>query len=506
MSLTLIIFLISLLHSAKSEFSDKLKSAKYEPTWESIDSRPIPLWYQKAKFGIFCHWGVYSVPAFKSEWFWWQWKTARNLAVLEFMRKNYRPETTYADFAHEFTAEFFDANKFREIVEASGAKYFVFTSKHHEGYTMWPSKTSWNWNSVDVGPKKDIVGELKTAFSSAGIHFGLYFSLFEFFNPYYIQDQQKNTSDYVERRSYPQLLELVNIYEPELIWSDGDWEMSENYWKSKEFLAWLYNESPIKDNVVVNDRWGTGVMGNHGGFLTYSDNFNPGHLLPRKWENCMTLDKYSWGFRKNLESSDVRNVSQLIRELVTTIACNGNFLLNVGPNKYGIIPAIFEDRLRELGKWVNRNKDAIFDTYPWMYQNDSVDIWYTVSLPNSNVIRSSLAWTKHTKGSKLYVFFLEFPAKNKVELPSVLFTEQIKAAVLLDNDLSEEIPIIGSKGKPIILNFSSHQRLIRYNQIVVRIENFDAIYHDPIKYLTKHRIIDANKKFQTINIHNVRRK
>ncbi|KAE9546325.1 hypothetical protein FO519_010463, partial [Halicephalobus sp. NKZ332] len=141
-----------------------------------------------------------------------------------------------------FTAEDFDPEKFASIVKASGARYFVLTSKHHEGFTLWPSKTSWNWNAVDLGPKRDLVGELKQSISKEGIHFGLYFSQYEWFNPLYMNDAEENTTDYVDQVSYPQMLEIVNNYGPEVVWSDGDWDQSDTYWKSKEFLAWLYNE------------------------------------------------------------------------------------------------------------------------------------------------------------------------------------------------------------------------------------------------------------------------
>jgi alpha-L-fucosidase len=88
---------------------------------------------------------------------------------------------------------------------------------------------------------------------------------------------------------YPQLLELVSRYRPSVVWADGDWEQSAEYWRSRDFLAWLYNESPVRAEVAVNDRWGVGTMGHHGGFLTVSDRYDPGHLLPRKWENCLTV-------------------------------------------------------------------------------------------------------------------------------------------------------------------------------------------------------------------------
>uniref|UniRef100_A0A915C928 alpha-L-fucosidase n=4 Tax=Parascaris univalens TaxID=6257 RepID=A0A915C928_PARUN len=227
------------------------------------------------------------------------------------------------------------------------------------------------WNSVDVGPHRDIVGELSKAFKGSAVHFGVYFSQYEWFNRYYVGDTVNNSTKYPELVSYPQMAELVNEYMPEIIWSDGDWDKSDAYWRSKEFIAWLYNDSPVKDTVVVNDRWGAGIMGHHGGFLTYMDHYDPGHLLPRKWESCTTLDKYSWGNRRNMRSTEVLSASEVIDLLVRTIACNGNLLLNIGPTNHGMIPAIFEDRLSEVGQWVRRNSEAIFDTYPWMYQNDS---------------------------------------------------------------------------------------------------------------------------------------
>lgn len=133
-------------------------AGRYTPDWESLDKHPLPAWYDDAKVGIFIHWGVYSVPAFGSEWFWWGWKGWPNPSILEYVKKNYPPDMVYQDFAHEFKATFYDPNEWADIFEASGAKYVVLTAKHHEGFCMWPSETSWNWNSFDVGPKRDIVG------------------------------------------------------------------------------------------------------------------------------------------------------------------------------------------------------------------------------------------------------------------------------------------------------------------------------------------------------------
>ena len=114
---------------------------KFQPNWPSLDSRVAPEWYDEAKFGIFIHWGVFSVPSFSSEWFWNQWKGPDpDKDVVAFMNKNYPPDFTYADFAQEFKAEFFDADEWTKTFQEAGAKYIVFVGKHHEGYTNWPSK------------------------------------------------------------------------------------------------------------------------------------------------------------------------------------------------------------------------------------------------------------------------------------------------------------------------------------------------------------------------------
>ncbi|XP_042148805.1 alpha-L-fucosidase-like [Ixodes scapularis] len=175
--------------------------ARYEPTWESLDARPLPAWYDQAKVGIFLHWGVYSVPGYVSEWFWWYWMdqgSPTNKKVPQFMKDNYPPGFTYPAFAKDFTCEFFDPKEWARIFEDSGARYVVLTSKHHEGYTLWPSNASFNWNSMDIGPKRDLVGELANAIQSKNnLVFGLYYSLFEWFNPLYRLDKSNNfTTDF----------------------------------------------------------------------------------------------------------------------------------------------------------------------------------------------------------------------------------------------------------------------------------------------------------------------
>jgi len=165
---------------AAAEDPDNLPapSIRYEPTWDSLDSRPLPSWYDDAKFGIFVHWGVYSVPAFSGEWFWYNWKVKQDPDVLRFMETQYPPGWAYQAFAPLFTARFFDPAAWVELFEAAGARYIVTTAKHHDGYTLYPSAHSANWNS-DVGPGRDLLAELQAAVRAGApnLRFGLYHSL-----------------------------------------------------------------------------------------------------------------------------------------------------------------------------------------------------------------------------------------------------------------------------------------------------------------------------------------
>ncbi|KAF2345574.1 Glycoside hydrolase family 29 [Trinorchestia longiramus] len=149
------------------QISGRLASQEpYAPNWASLDRRPLPSWYDEGKIGIFLHWGVFSVPAYDGASFWQYWKGRKDKDIVNFMTKNYRPGFTYQNFGPMFRAEFFDPKEWASIFNASGAQYVVLTSKHHEGFTNWPSKVSWNWNSVDIGPKRDLVGERKAGMLS----------------------------------------------------------------------------------------------------------------------------------------------------------------------------------------------------------------------------------------------------------------------------------------------------------------------------------------------------
>ncbi|CAL4059921.1 unnamed protein product, partial [Meganyctiphanes norvegica] len=348
-----------------------------------------------------------------------------------FMKENYPSDFTYQDFAAQFTAEFFDPNYWAKVFQDSGVKYVVLTSKHHEGYTMWPSKYSWNWNAMDVGPHRDLVGEFAKAIkNNSTVKFGLYHSMYEWFNPYYLQDVANNftTNDFVMKKTMPELYEIVERYEPEIVWSDGphgpDW-----YWNSTVFLSWLTTNSTVKDTVVFNDRWGDEDPCTHGSFFTCGDRFNPGTLQPHKWENAMTMDTYSWGYRRNANIMDYLTIHDILVQLISTVSCGGNMLVNIGPTKEGMLPAIMEERLLQMGQWLSINGEAIYGSSPWKYQNDTLapGVWYTA------------------KGDSVYAFSLSWPTTDILTLASVIPTPQTHIS-MLGYDSTESLDFVEHNG------------------------------------------------------------
>ena len=175
----------------------------------------------------------------------------------------------YAQFAPLFRAENWDPAQWADIFARSGAKYIVPTSKHHEGFALWPSaeaSKTWGrpWNAVETGPKRDLLQDLSAAVRKRGMKFGVYYSLYEWYNPLWLSDRKR----YVDEHMTPQFKDVVTRYQPSIIFSDGEWDMPSQDWKSESLLAWLFNDSPCKDEVVVNDRWGKECRHHHGGYWT----------------------------------------------------------------------------------------------------------------------------------------------------------------------------------------------------------------------------------------------
>ena len=255
----LLFFLISALY-----FSNvKAQNEEHDDLVEKITKRPYPEWFKDAKLGIFIHWGLYSVPAYGgkesyAEWYLRGLQTGDSLRT-NFLKRVYGPDFTYKDLTNHFKAELFNPDEWTELFQKAGAKYVVLVTKHHDGYALWPSKYSRNWNSVDNGPKRDIVGELTSSVKKSGLKMGLYYSLPEWNNPLHrwYTDPHRNIGTYVDSYMIPQFKELVSTYKPSLLFADGEWFNSAKEWHSAELIDWFYNL--VGDEAIVNNRWGGGL-------------------------------------------------------------------------------------------------------------------------------------------------------------------------------------------------------------------------------------------------------
>ncbi len=377
-------------------FSAANAQPEYQPAWESLDQRPVAQWWRDAKFGVYLHWTLASVPAWgtHSSFYWPNLiksreqesaspKPRRNriedehLGLWAFHVRNYGADFQYADFAPLFRAELFNPVQWADLFARSGARYVVLTAKHHDGFCLWPSAEStrnWGrpWNAAEIGPKRDLVGELTTAVRKRGLRMGLYYSFLEWFNPLWLKDRPRFVSEHLQ----PQLRDLVTRYQPDILWADGEWDGPDTLWQSRQFLAWLFNDSPARE-IVINDRWGSGCRHHHGGF--YTTEFTPGMADGRHaWEENRTVTRprayddegrplwYEWVYDRQLTLSNYYSARELVLTLADTVSRGGNLILNVSPTGDGRIPVIDEERLTQIGDWLRINGEAIYGTEPWL--------------------------------------------------------------------------------------------------------------------------------------------
>ncbi len=372
---------------------------RFEPNWASLDARPIPPWFGEAKFGIFIHWGLYSVPAFgpKGQYAEWYWRKmdqdrAKNGPFWQFHQRVYGADFRYQDFAPQFRAELFDPVAWADLLVRAGARYVVLTSKHHDGFALWPSAQAWNWNAVDVGPHRDLAGDLSQAIRARGLKFGFYYSLFEWYHPLWKTDVKR----YVDEHMLPQMKDLVTRYQPSVLWTDGEWDKTSDEWRAPEFLSWLFNETAGGRDIVVNDRWGKETRSKHGGFFTTEyGKVHEGQALGqgRVWEECRGMGA-SFGWNRNETPSEYKSARDLVQVLAQVVSTGGNLLLNIGPTSDGRIPVEMQDRLLEMGRWLAINGDAIYGTSRFRVPGEGDRVRYTKK--GSDVFAIAFDWPGRT--------------------------------------------------------------------------------------------------------------
>ncbi len=452
---------------------------EYEANWASLDARPVPQWWKDAKFGIFVHWGPYSVPAFAptprlygSNWKdgkkiysfyaeWYQGQLDRSNELVRAYHLQKYGSSPYANFAAAFRAENFNAAEWADLFRRAGARYAVLTAKHHDGYALWPSAETPYYNSVALGSGRDLVGEFATAMKAAGLKRGFYYSLMEYANPNYpmktreatpTPEQRERVRKWARNVNIPQMEELVEKYGADILWPDGEWYYSDRDYLSGEFLAWLYNESTTKDMVVVNDRWGSDSRGKHGGHLTTEYGAGPECIdgaNVRPWEECRGIGR-SFGFNRMETSEDYMTPEECIETLVDVASRGGNLLLNVGPTADGRIPAIMQDRLLAMGRWLETNGEAIYGSTHY-------------AKADRELAKKGVYFTE--RGNSVYVISMKWPEAplrvtglGSVDAVSLLGGDE-RISWCFDNDvLSLEPPPSRPKGQAYGWTFKIQRR------------------------------------------------
>lgn len=356
-------------------------------------------WWREAKFGLFIHWGIYSVPAgeyhgkpvdFLGEWI-------MNTAQI--------PVAEYAGYAKQFNPTQFNADDWASLAKAAGMKYVVITSKHHDGFAMFKSNAS-KFNVVDGSPfKRDVIKELSEACKKQGLKFGVYYSQSQDWHhpggahakldfmhrdhDWWDPAQQGSFDDYLKTIAIPQVRELLTNYQPDILWYDTPMAIT------PEQAAPLHALQSLRPGLITNNRLGGGFSG---------DSETPEQEIPangfpagRDWESCMTIND-TWGFKKNDKS--FKSTKVLLTNLIDIVSKGGNYLLNVGPDSTGTIPPEEADRLREIGQWLKVNGESIYGTRP-------------------SPFKESFAWGKvTTSAGKLYLHVLHWPADGRLSIPT----------------------------------------------------------------------------------------
>lgn len=372
-----------------NQIDEVIKHGKYKDTWESLQQYRVPAWYEDAKFGIFIHWGIYSVPAFGSEWY------SRNMYIqgsreYEHHIKTYgnHKDFGYKDFIPMFKAEKFEANEWVELFKQAGAQYVMPVAEHHDGFQMYDSELS-EWTVSKMGPMRDVLGEIFEECKKQGLANGasshrvehwffmghgkefdsdikepmqrgdFYWPAMQERNHHDLFSEPMPTAEYLEDWLC-RCCELVDKYRPKAIYFD--WWIQHSSVKPylKKFAAYYYNRA---------EEWGEGVVINYKhdafAFGTAVVDIERGQFADAKpyvWQTDTSVAKNSWCYT---EGNDYKTSTQIICDLVDIVSKNGRLLLNIGPKADGTIPV--EDRkiLLEIGAWLKINGEAIYGARPW---------------------------------------------------------------------------------------------------------------------------------------------
>jgi alpha-L-fucosidase len=377
-----------------AETDRQANDGPYRPDAATLLKYQQPQWYKDAKFGIFIHWGVYSVPAYGSEWYPRNMYQRSDSTYKDFQTRfaNGDDAKGYKDLIPLFKAEHFDANAWAELFKESGAQYVIPVAEHHDGFAMYDSALS-DWTVVKMGPKQDTLGELEKAIRAQGLHFGMSFHRAEhdwFFDggrtfhsdvndPRYaslygpaheriygddsdfMQEDFTYVSQAFARDWLARASEIVEKYHPEVVYFDW-WAGQPNYRPEMlEFASFYYNFAAAHNyggviDIKINDLpWKAGARDFERGAQD--------HILKDHWQTDTSVSNQSWGY---IQNDTFKSPDFIVHQLADIVSKNGNLLLNIGPRSDGTIPDEVQSTLRDIGAWLKINGEAIYSTTPWI--------------------------------------------------------------------------------------------------------------------------------------------
>ncbi len=455
---------------------------KYESNWESLKQHETPEWFLDAKFGIYCHWGPYSVPEYENEWYaHWMYVNKDNPEAIDgkaskFYEHHVKTYGTldqfgYKDFIPLFTAEKFDAAEWAELFEKAGAKFAGPVSEHADGFAMWDSDLT-KWDAKDMGPKRDIMGELAKEIKKRDMKFIATYHRHWLLGWYPTWDETTDASnpeyaglygpkmkkgdfqypldpheiDEGVEKYYPlaneafnkewlaRLKEVINKYNPDLVWFDNKMDViGEDY--RKAFLEYYYNHAHKNNQEVVSTykfydfAKGTAVLDLERSRMSKKQDF--------PW---LTDDSIDWKSWSHISDPNYKSTNRLIDFLVDVVSKNGNLLLNITPKANGEIPIPVKERLLEMGDWLKINGEAIYGTRPFkIYGEGSTKVIEGHLSEDKNKDNTSEDIRFTTKGDVLYAIVLDWPENGLLKIKSLkekneFYKERIKSITLLGSE------------------------------------------------------------------------
>lgn len=438
--LFLLLMVMCLCSSVSSSFSATTAPGDFKPTWDSLSSGyRCPDWYRDAKLGIYFHWGVYSVPAFGSEWY------SRNMyqpghADNKHHLATYGPldKFGYKDFIPRFKAEKFDADAWVDLFVQAGARYAGPVAEHADGFSMWDSKVN-PWNAAAMGPRRDIVGELARAVRKRNLKFFTSFHHSWLWGWYATPDKTADVYnpafaafywplpvsafDYTKPQPAPspefvriwsaKLTEVVDRYQPDLVYFDSRLSII-NERARQEFLAYYYNQARRAGREVVVTYKGRDMA--PGAALLDIETGRLATIQPAPWQTDDVLDWNSWAY---LEHPNYKPATRVVQELIDIVSKNGNLLLDIGPRPDGTIPDPVRERLLAIGAWLKMNGEAIYGTRPYKIFGEGPTVvteGFGGEAKTKDFTPQDIRFT--TRGEVLYVLCLGTP-RDRVVIKSL---------------------------------------------------------------------------------------